>query len=302
MLGAPWCRGNFLTWQVRAPARPVVLHRTAVAIWFAIVLGVLQGLSEFLPISSTAHLRIAPALLGEPDPGAAFTAVLQLGTLAAVLVYFARDLFVELPRALVRDPKSPRARLPLYLVAGTIPIVVLGIGLEDVIVGDARSLWVVACTLIGVGVLMAVIDARAKGARAIDDLRLTDVMLIGVAQALALAPGVSRSGATICCALLLGMRRDQAARFSFLLGIPAIAGAGVFEIKDAVDQLGRDAIAPLVIGTVVAGITGYASIAWLLRFLSTRRLTGFAVYRVVLGAILLALLLSHTLSPFAGVT
>jgi undecaprenyl-diphosphatase len=173
--------------------------------------------------------------------------------------------------------------------------------LKGYIVGDFRSLWVVASTLIGVGVAMAVIDARAGGARTVDDLRLIDVGLIGIAQALALVPGVSRSGATICCALVLGMRRDQAARFSLLLGIPAIAGAGLFEVKDAIRQLGPDAMLPLVVGTVVAGITGYASIAWLLKFLATRRLTGFSVYRVALGAILLALLGSGVLSPFAGV-
>ena len=272
------------------------------ALWFAALLGLIQGLTEFIPVSSTAHLRIAPALLGQPDPGAAFTAVLQLGTLAAVLVYFARDLFVDLPRAILHDRASAKARLPLYLAAGTVPIVVAGIGLKSFVVGDARSLWVVASTLAGVGVIMALIDARARGARVIDDLRFADVMLIGAAQALALVPGVSRSGATICCALLLGMRRDAAARFSFLLGIPAIAGAGVFELKDAMHDLGSDAVTPLVVGTVVAGITGYASIAWLLRFLATRRLTGFSVYRVALGALLFALLAAGTLSPFAGVT
>ncbi len=272
------------------------------ALWFAILLGVIQGLSEFLPISSTAHLRIAPALLGQADPGAPFTAVLQLGTLAAVLVYFARDLFVDLPRAILSDPRGVKARLPLYLAAGTIPIVVAGLGLKDYIVGDFRSLWVVASTLVGVGIAMAVIDKRARGGRVIDDLRLADVVLIGVAQALALVPGVSRSGATICCALVIGMRRDQAARFSFLLGIPAIAGAGLFEMKDALRELGPDAVVPLVVGTIVAGVTGYVSIAWLLRFLATRSLAGFAVYRVVLGVILFALLVSQLLAPFAGVT
>ncbi len=271
------------------------------SLWFAIVLGIVQGLTEFLPISSTAHLRIVPALLGQHDPGAAYTAVLQLGTLVAVLVYFARDVFVDLPRSLFTDPRSPGGRMVLYLLVATIPIGLAGVLLEDFIVGDARSLWVVSATLIGVGVAMAIIDARARNARVLADLTLVDAVLIGAAQALALVPGVSRSGATICCALVLGLRRTEAARFSFLMSIPAVAGAGVFKMKDAVNELGADAITPLVAGTIAAGITGYLSIAWLMRFLGTRRLVGFSAYRVALGVLLVALLATHTLSPFAGV-
>jgi undecaprenyl-diphosphatase len=271
------------------------------SLWFAALLGLIQGLTEFLPISSTAHLRIAPALLGQPDPGAAFTAVIQLGTLAAVLAYFARDLFVDLPRALLQDRSRPEAKLPIFLVVGTIPIVVLGVTLKDFIVGDARSLWVVSSTLIGVGALMAYIDRRtaAKGlaGRDVGDVRVIDAALIGLAQACALVPGVSRSGATICMALALGMARAPAARFSFLLGIPAIAGAGLHEMKDAVDQLGGEALAPLIVATVVAAVSGYASIAWLLRWLGTRSLVPFAAYRVALGVLLLALCASGVLAP-----
>lgn len=273
----------------------------AVPIWFAIVLGLVQGLTEFLPVSSTAHLRMAPALLGQHDPGAAFTAVLQLGTLAAVIAYFARDLFIDLPRAMFRDPRSPRGRLPLLLVLGTLPIVAGGLAFKDLVEGDARSLWVVAASLAAVGVIMAVVDARSRGLRGLDDLGVRDAFLIGCAQALALCPGVSRSGATITAALLLGMRRTDAARFSFLLGIPAIAGAALLESKDAIAELGPDAWQPLTVALVVAAISGYASIAWLLRFLGTRRLVGFAVYRVAVAAMLVALLASATLSPFAGV-
>lgn len=270
-------------------------------IWFAIVLGVLQGLTEFLPVSSTAHLRIAPALLGQHDPGAPFTAVLQLGTLAAVVLYFARDLFVDLPRAILRDRSSAKARLPLYLVAGTIPIVVAGLATRELVKGDARSLWVVAAALAGVGIIMAIIDARARGQRTIDELGLRDALIIGCAQACALCPGVSRSGATICAALVLGMRRTDAARFSFLLGIPAIAGAGILEARSAVSELGPGAWKPLTVAIVTAAISGYASIAWLLHFLGKRRLVGFAVYRVAVAALLVVLLATATLSPFAGV-
>jgi len=271
-----------------------------VALWFAAFLGLVQGLTEFLPISSTAHLRIAPTLLGQPDPGPAFTAVLQLGTLAAVLVYFARDLFVTLPRAVVSAPRSPQGQLPWKLALGTIPIVVAGLSLKHHIETDFRSLYVVAGSLIGVGLLMAWIDARAEGTRGTYDLGWVDALLIGVAQACALVPGVSRSGATICMALLLGTSRNEAARFSFLLGIPAIAGAGVFEMKDALRVLGADALPALALGTAVAGISGYLTIAWLLRFLGTRRLVSFAVYRVVLGVALVTLVTAGVIAASAG--
>lgn len=273
----------------------------AVPIWFAIVLGLIQGLTEFLPVSSTAHLRMAPALLGQHDPGAAFTAVLQLGTLAAVVAYFARDLFIDLPRAFWVDRTSPRGRLPILLVLGTIPIVVAGLATRDLIEGDARSLWVVAVSLATVGVIMAVVDARARGDRYIDELGVSDALLIGAAQALALCPGVSRSGATIVAALLLGVRRTEAARFSFLLGIPAVAGAGLLEARQAVHALGPGAWLPLTVAMVVSAVTGYATIAWLLRFLGNHRLVGFSVYRVAVAAVLVGLLATATLSPFAGV-
>ncbi len=269
-------------------------------LWFATVLGLVEGLTEFIPISSTAHLRITPTLLDQPDPGPAFTAVIQLGPLVAVCAYFAKDLFVTIPRALVKAPRSPEGMLPWKLALGTVPIVIAGVALKDQVEGPLRSLYVVAGALIGVGLLMAWIDARASGERGVYDLAWLDALLIGVAQACALVPGVSRSGATICMALVLGMRRSEAARFSFLLGIPAIAGAGVFEMKDAVDQLGGDALAPLVVGTTVAAITGYLSIAWLLRFLGTRRLVPFAAYRVVLGAMLITLVAAGVVAAEAG--
>ncbi len=258
-------------------------------LWFAVVLGLAQGLTEFLPISSTAHLRILPALLGQPDPGPAFTAVLQLGTLLAVCVYFARDLFVTIPRAVLREPRSPQGLLVWKLGLGTVPIVLAGLTLKHQVEGDFRSLYVVSIALIGVGAVMAWIDARALGSRGVYDLRWLDALLIGVAQACALVPGVSRSGATICAALLLGTSRSEAARFSFLLGIPAIAGAGLFEMKDAIEVLGADAVPALAIGTAVAAVSGYLSIAWLLRFLGTRRLVPFALYRGGLGVALLIL-------------
>lgn len=258
-------------------------------LWFAAFLGLVQGLTEFLPISSTAHLRIMPALFGQPDAGAAFSAVIQLGTVLAVVVYFSRDLFVTMPRAALRDPKSPDGRLPWYIAVGTVPIVVAGLGLKDFITGDARSLYVVASALAVVGVVMLWADRSGRRDRGIDSITIVDALIIGGAQMFALVPGVSRSGSTIIAALFLGMQRPDAARFSFLLGIPAIAGAGIFELKDAAAAMGGDAWAPIAVGTATAFVSGYLSIAWLLKYLGRKTLAPFALYRIGLALILLGL-------------
>jgi undecaprenyl-diphosphatase len=262
------------------------------ALWFAALLGLVQGLTEFIPVSSTAHLRIVPALLGQQDPGAAYTAVIQLGTLLAVLAYFSKDL-VQLPVAIVRDSTSFEGRLPLLLAVGTLPIVIAGLVLKKHIEGDLRSLYVIAGALIAVGIAMAVIDRISEGRpsyRPLETITFTDALIVGLAQTMALVPGVSRSGSTICMILLLGFSRSDSARFSFLLSIPAIAGAGLFEARDAFRQLGTSAIPALAVGTGVAAVTGYASIAWLIRFLGSNNLLGFAIYRVACGAALLAAL------------
>ena len=262
------------------------------ALWLAALLGIVQGLTEFIPVSSTAHLRLAPALLGHPDPGAAYTAVIQLGTLAAVLAYFARDL-LSLPAAMLKDPSSPEGRLPLLLAAGTVPIVIVGLLLKKQIETDLRSLYVIAGALIVVGMAMAWIDRYTEGRggqRPLASITYTDAILVGLAQTLALVPGVSRSGATICMTLLLGFSRSDAARFSFLLSIPAIAGAGIFEARTAFRGLGPDAVPALLIGTSTAAVSGYLSIAWLIKWLGSHDLIGFAFYRVVAGLALLSAL------------
>ena len=261
-------------------------------LWFAALLGLVQGLTEFIPISSTAHLRIVPALVHQPDPGSAYTAVIQLGTLLAVIVYFARDL-IQLPIAMVREPSSPDGRMPWLLAAGTVPIVVCGLAFKKQITGDLRSLYVIVGTLIAVGVAMAVIDRIAAGRgehRPLAAITLTDALLVGLAQALALVPGVSRSGATICMALLLGFSRSDSARFSFLLSIPAIAGAGVYEARAAFAELGREALPAIAVGTATAAVSGYLVIAWLIKWLGSHDLIGFAIYRVVAGLALLGAL------------
>jgi undecaprenyl-diphosphatase len=261
-------------------------------LWFAALLGLVQGLTEFIPISSTAHLRVVPALLGQPDPGAAYTAVIQLGTLVAVLVYFAKDL-VNVPTAIFREPHSFDGRLLLLLVVGTAPIVIAGLLLKKYIEGDLRSLWVIACTLISIGIVMILVDRYAAGRpsyRPLVEMTYVDAMIVGMAQTMALVPGVSRSGSTMCAILLLGFSRSDSARFSFLLSIPAIAGAGIFEARDAFRTLGSSALPAILVGAVVAGITGYLAIAWFIKFLSSSSLMAFSVYRIACGAALLAAL------------
>jgi undecaprenyl-diphosphatase len=263
----------------------------AMALWFAALLGLVQGLTEYIPISSTAHLRVLPALFGMRDAGAAYTAVLQLGTLAAVIVYFAKDL-ISLPQAMIRAPGTPEGRLPWMLALGTVPIVIAGLAFKKHIEGDLRSLYVIAGALVVIGLAMAVIDQTAgkHGERPLSSLTYTDALLVGLAQTLALIPGVSRSGSTICMALLLGFTRSEAARFSFLLSIPAVAGAGILEARTAFHELGTSAIPALAVGTGVAAVTGYATIAWFLRWLGSHQLVGFAFYRIACGVALLAAL------------
>jgi undecaprenyl-diphosphatase len=265
-------------------------------LWLAAIMGLVQGLTEFLPISSTAHLRIAPTLLGQPDPGPAYSAVIQLGTLLAVVTYFARDLFLVMPRAILRDRSSPEARMPLHIAIGTVPIVAAGVLGKDYITGPLRSLYVVCAALAGVALLMWWADRRGGGHRAMAEMTWVHALAIGVAQAAALIPGVSRSGATMTCALFIGLARPDAARFSFLLGIPAIAGAGLFELKDAARALGEDSMAALVLGTAAAAVAGYLSVAWLLRYLARRTLVPFAIYRLALAAFLLALVAAGTVA------
>jgi len=274
-----------------------------VSVLEAIVLGIVQGLSEFLPISSTAHLRIVPAVLGWGDPGAAFTAVTQLGTIAAVLIYFRADLW-RISRAWLGSLRSPRgdhgidARLGWYIIAGTVPIAVLGLLLEDQIETSARSLYVIAAALIAFSAVMTLSERVATQHRNVDSIRLRDGVLLGFAQALALVPGISRSGATIAAGLFLGLDRAGAARFSFLLSIPAIVLSGVFQLLSILGgpEAGETAFVPLLLATVLAFVSGYLSIAFLLRFLVSHSVNVFVGYRVVLGVIVVVLVSTGLIS------
>jgi undecaprenyl-diphosphatase len=254
----------------------------------AIVLGLVQGITEFLPISSTAHLRLVPALLGWPDGGAAFAAVIQLGTLMAVIGFFLRDLLRMLAAAAKPETRrSLDARMLLYIVVGTVPIGIVGILAKHAIEGPLRSILVIATSLIVVGVLMAIVEKTARHERLFESFTLSDALVVGMAQALALVPGTSRSGITLIAAMILGFRRDAAARFSFLLSIPAVAAAGVYELPKLMHdrEVGTSA---LITGLVVAAVSGYLAVGWLLRFLRTQTTYGFVVYRIVLGLFLRA--------------
>jgi undecaprenyl-diphosphatase len=266
----------------------------------AIVLGIVQGLTEFLPISSTAHLRIVPALAGWEDPGAAFTAVTQLGTMAAVLVYFREDLWriARASLAGLQDREARRsldARLGLYIVLGTLPIAIIGLIFHDQIETGARSLTLIGCTLIALGLLLLAAERAGSHERGIDDFSARDGWVIGLAQAAALVPGVSRSGATLTAGLFLGLERAAAARYSFLLSVPAVVLSGLFELRK-VGEGEHAAAAPTAIATLCAFVIGYASIAFLLRFLTTHSTAVFVAYRVALGALVLVLVAFGTIS------
>src|SRR3954463_5492577 len=271
----------------------------------AIVLGIVQGLTEFLPISSTGHLRIVPAFVGWDDPGSAFTAVIQLGTTAAVLIYFREDLW-RIARAWLGSLRrgaggirtgrggwrtmSTDARLGWFIVLGTIPIGIFGLAFKHDIEHGARSLYLIGTVLIVFGLVMLAADRSARQTRKLDDMAPRDGLLIGAAQALALVPGVSRSGATISAGLFTGLTREAAARYSFLLSTPAIVLSALFELRKFAGgddvQAGPGA---LVLATLFAFAVGYWSIAFLLRWLARHSLGIFVAYRIALGTLVIVL-------------
>lgn len=271
----------------------------------AVLLGVLQGLTEFLPISSSAHIRIAPALFDRPDAGAAFTAVIQLGTEAAVLIYFRKDIWnilrtwtLSLWRKELR--RDPAALLGWWVIVGTLPIVVLGLLYEEQIEGALRNLWIVATVLILGGLILGAADYAGRKMRHLESLTGRDAVILGFAQAAALIPGVSRSGGTITAGLLLGFTRAEAARYSFLLAIPAVLGAGVKQLGD-IGGANTPDWGATIIATIAAFLVGYVVIAVLLRYLAKGSYLPFVIYRVVLGVALYILLGTDVLAPLAGV-
>lgn len=279
----------------------------------AIILGLVQGLTEFLPISSSGHLRIVGEFLGTgEDPGAAFTAITQLGTELAVVLYFWRDIVGIIRNwSLSLVGKVPRtdeqARMGWFIILGSIPIVVLGLLFQDQIETSLRSLWVIASTLIFFGLLLGVADAVGARKRRLRDLTAGHATIYGFAQSLALVPGVSRSGGTITAGLFMGYERAAAARYSFLLAIPAVFGSGLFQLYKSVSEpcvTATSGCTPEVFGgletviaTIVAFVVGFAVIAFFMSYISKRSFLPFVIYRVALGAVLMVLLATGTLEP-----
>ncbi|MEU2507277.1 undecaprenyl-diphosphate phosphatase [Streptomyces sp. NPDC007863] len=285
--------------------------------WFeSFILGLVQGLTEFLPISSSAHLRLTAAFAGWEDPGAAFTAITQIGTETAVLIYFRKDIgriisawFRSLTDKSMRSDHD--AQMGWLVIVGSIPIGVLGVTLKDQIEGPFRDLRLIATTLIVMGVVLGVADRLAardeiggrhrvvRERKTLKDLGVRDGLIFGFCQAMALIPGVSRSGATISGGLLMGYTRESAARYSFLLAIPAVLASGVFELKDATEG-GHVSWGPTIFATIVAFGVGYAVIAWFMKFITTKSFMPFVYYRIALGILLFILVGTDVLSPHAG--
>ncbi|MFY9190004.1 MAG: undecaprenyl-diphosphate phosphatase [Lawsonella sp.] len=262
-----------------------------------IVLAIVQGLTEFLPISSSGHLNIVSRLFWGSDAGASFTAVIQLGTELAVLVFFAKDIF-RIVKAWFSGLFNPEKRddfdykMGWYVIAGTIPIGVIGFFFKDIIRNNLRSLWITATVLILFSFVFMAAERWGGQQRNFSQLTLKDSVIMGFAQCLALIPGVSRSGGTISAGLFIGLKREVATRYSFLLAIPAVLASGIFSLPDAFNPAYGEAAtgAQLIVGVVIAFVLGYASIAWLLKFVQKHSLNWFAGYRIILGTVVLILL------------
>jgi undecaprenyl-diphosphatase len=285
--------------------------------WFeSLLLGLVQGLTEFLPVSSSAHLRLTAAFSGWKDPGAAFTAITQIGTEAAVLIYFRKDIgriVTAWARSLANKEmrRDHDAQTGWLVIVGSIPIGMLGLLFKDQIEGPFRDLRITATMLIVIGVVIGVADRLAardetggrhrapKQRKTLENLGVKDGLIYGLCQSAALVPGVSRSGATISGGLFMGYRREAAARYSFLLAVPAVLASGLFELKDA---MGSDHVSwgPTAFATVVAFVTGYAVIAWFMKFISTKSFMPFVWYRIALGTVIIALVTTGALSPHAA--
>ncbi|KMS83850.1 UDP pyrophosphate phosphatase [Streptomyces regensis] len=285
--------------------------------WFeSLVLGLVQGLTEFLPVSSSAHLRLTAAFSGWKDPGAAFTAITQIGTETAVLIYFRKDIgriitswFRSLFDKAMRHNHD--AQMGWLVIVGSIPIGVLGVTLKDQIEGPFRDLRITATMLIVIGVVIGIADRMAardetggrhrapKQRKTLENLGVKDGLIFGLCQACALVPGVSRSGATISGGLFMGYRREAAARYSFLLAIPAVLASGAFEVKDSLSE-GHVDWPPTLFATVIAFASGYAVIAWFMKWISNKSFMPFVWYRIALGVAIIALVGAGVLSPHAA--
>ena len=281
------------------------------SVFEAIFLGIIQGLSEFLPISSTGHVTVAGKLLNlisseHPERWTGFLGIVQLGTLASILIYFAKDIahivFNFFKENLIRPKKiskqSQDSRLGWLIIIGTIPVVIIGLAFEDFIEGMyTKNLYVIAGGLIGLAILLAVAEKAAKFKKDINEITLKDSVIIGIAQVLALIPGSSRSGTTITAGLFVGLKRDVAARFSFLLSIPAVFGSGIFQLIDSIEYLDSAMVLNLIVATIFSAISGYLAIDFLLKFLKKHSTYLFVYYRIAIGLFILILLFTNSIKP-----
>lgn len=277
----------------------------------AIILGIVQGITEFLPISSTGHLTLAGKFMGlisdkNPEHWTSFIAVIQLGTMISIFVYFWKDLwniFIEFlqnnfQKRLKYSEQSLNSKLGWMIIAGTIPIVVVGLLFKDMIEGAlTKNLYVISGSLIVLAIILAIAEKTAKFKKDIKDVTMLDSILIGLAQAVALIPGSSRSGTTITGGLFLGLKRDVAARFSFLLSVPAILASGLLQLKESLAFINYDLALNLIVATVVSGISGYLAIDFLLKYLKKNSTFVFIFYRIALGVLILVLLYSNIINP-----
>ena len=277
----------------------------------AIILGIIQGLTEFLPISSTGHLTVAGKLMGviseeHPEHWTAFIAVIQLGTLLAVLIYFWNDLW-EITTDFLRDnlfkrksflEQSSNSKMGWYIIIGSIPVVIIGLGFKDFIEGAfTKNLYVIASSLIALGIILAFAEKLGKFEKEMNEVKWYDAFIVGFAQSLALIPGSSRSGTTITAGIFLGFKRETAARFSFLLSVPAVLGSGLLQLYEALKYIDTSGLELLIISTIFSAISGYLTIGFLLKFLKTNSTIVFVVYRILAGVAIFIIIWNGIINP-----
>lgn len=277
----------------------------------AIILGIIQGLTEFLPISSTGHLTVAGKLMGliseeHPEQWTSFIAVIQLGTLVAILIYFWNDLWkitIEfLNENLLKrksfGKQSENSKMGWYIILGSIPVVLIGMGFKDVIEGAlTKNLYVISISLIVLGIILSIAEKFGKFKKELKDIKWYDALIVGFAQSLALIPGSSRSGTTLTAGIFLGFKRETAARFSFLLSVPAILGSGLLQLYEALEYIDGSGIVTLVVATIASAISGYLTIEFLLKFLKKNSTMVFVIYRIVIGTIIIFMIFNNLINP-----
>lgn len=274
------------------------------AVFEAIILGIIQGLTEFIPISSSAHLRLAGEVFPNAiDPGAMFTAITQIGTELAVLIYFRKDIARIISAWLVslsnKNARNQDSKMGWLIIVGSVPIVVIGYLAQDLITTELRSLWIIATMMVVFGLVLGAADRFGGKTKELSELNVKHGILYGLAQSLALIPGVSRSGATIAMGRYLGYSREAALRYSFLLALPAVFGSGFYQLQSALseNQVAVYSLSETLVATVIAFAVGYLVIAWLLKFVTTKSFAPFIIYRVALGSAVLVLLATGVLQP-----